>query len=176
MNIDDQEVPLLTRSGDFGISLNRKPRDEAEEQIVWLSLADSFAYLFACNPDAFTVRLDNGEYCAVHRGPTVYDWLAHLCGYPDKYMVAVPLRPDGTVYWAAIDIDRKDENDLPIDWGELARRVTELKLPSIVVRSSGGKGCHLFCFFSGEGNSPSRFRCLKTDEALRKTFGVKREN
>ena len=55
----ENEVPLLSTKGERAY-LNRKPKDGSEEQIVSQSFADCFAYLFAQNPNAFIVRLDNG--------------------------------------------------------------------------------------------------------------------
>jgi len=154
MNNNDTTEPIISHKdgNNFGLKLNRAPQNEEEMGFMWEALSNSFAYMFGGNPSDFILRRDDGGYHTVHRAPSMLDWMAHLCGYPNRYMVSIPLRPDGTVYWAAIDVDRKEENAQPVDWPQLARTFTLLKLPLIVVRSSGGKGAHLFCFFREQEN------------------------
>jgi hypothetical protein len=127
---------------------------EVQEQL-WNALAYSFANLFPGNPAGFYCRRDDGSYVSVEGEATVIDSLAHLGGCPDRGMLRVPLLPTGNCYWGAIDVDRKDEHDAPIDWPELARQVTRLKLPLVVCRSKGGKGAHLFIFFNDSNGVPA---------------------
>jgi hypothetical protein len=110
-----------------------------------LPVAD-FSKLFAGNPAGFYYRNADGKYAAVHRPPTDADFLAHLNGTPDMAMLSVPLLPDGTTAWGAIDLDRHGENDPQVNWPAMALRVTELKMPLVVCRSQGGKGAWLILF------------------------------
>lgn len=59
----------------------------------------------------------------------------------------VPILDDGTVRFAAIDIDAHGETDRAIDVLALEQRVREQRLPLVVCRSKG-KGAHLYAFFS----------------------------
>lgn len=59
----------------------------------------------------------------------------------------VPILDDGTVRFAAIDIDAHGDNDMAIDVMSLERRVREKDLPLVVCRSKG-KGAHLYAFFT----------------------------
>lgn len=66
-------------------------------------------------------------------------WESHLAG--DQGLGIVPIRDDGTVVFGAIDIDVYDG----LDYGEIARKIKEFKLPLIPVRSkSGGVHCYVF--------------------------------
>src|ERR1017187_1187767 len=109
------------------------------------ALAYSFFNLFIGNPKGFYLRKEDGSYAAVHRELTVFDFLAHLTGVRDCSLLSIPLLPDGTCRWGAIDVDRHGE-EAPVDWPALARRVTELNLPLVVCKSKGGKGAWLFLF------------------------------
>src|SRR5271163_2638616 len=104
---------------------------EQQQRDIWSALALSFSNLFSGNPAGFTHRLDNGKYEAVHREAGVLDFLAHISGYPNRSMLSVPLLPSGNCRWGAIDLDRHKDADQPVDWPELAQRVTALKLPLV---------------------------------------------
>jgi hypothetical protein len=126
-----------------------------KQRELWSALAYSFANLFPGNPNGFYNRRDDGSYVAVEHEATVLDFLAHLSGSPDQAMLSVPLLPSGNCRWGAIDVDRHGDDDEPIDFAALARRVTELKLPLVVCRSKGGKGAWLFMFLKGEEGIPA---------------------
>ena len=71
--------------------------------------------------------------------PTDKDWEAHLAG---KQCLGVsPIRGDGTIAWAAIDVDEYDGS-----LEDLSRRISELSLPMVVCRSKSG-GPHVYMFF-----------------------------
>lgn len=75
-----------------------------------------------------------------HKPVTVELWQDHLSG--KRGIGIVPIRDDGTVLWAAIDIDTYKDFDL----AEVERKLLELQLPLVVVRSkSGGAHLYLFC-------------------------------
>jgi hypothetical protein len=78
------------------------------------------------------------DYTTVKRAPTKTDWQAHLNG--DVGLVIVPLRSDGTVLFATIDID-----DYWLDHRVIVEAVD--KLPFIVCRTKSG-GLHVFVFFT----------------------------
>ena len=59
----------------------------------------------------------------------------------------VPILDDGTVRFAAIDVDAHADDATPIDVAKVAAMVEEKKLPLIVCHSKR-KGCHLYAFFS----------------------------
>jgi hypothetical protein len=73
-------------------------------------------------------------------GATVDLWERHLAG---KYALGVPpLRDDGTVRWAAIDIDVYD-----MVHADLYQMIQEKRLPLVLARSKSG-GAHGLVFFS----------------------------
>lgn len=127
---------------------------EVQEKL-WSALSYCYGNLFPGNPAGFYQRRDDNSYVAVEREAELLDFMAHLCGYPDRAMLSVPLLPSGNCRWAAIDVDRHGENDPPVDWPELARRVTRLQLPLIVCCSKGGRGAWLFIFFKDSDGVPA---------------------
>jgi len=67
-------------------------------------------------------------------------WIPHLNG--TEGLGVVPITDEGTCRWACIDIDK-----YPIDLIDLEKKVNELHLPFVIIRSKSG-GCHLTVFFS----------------------------
>lgn len=75
-------------------------------------------------------------------GPSTPElWEKHLAG--EEGIGIPPLRDDGTVGWAAIDIDIYGGG---LDHAALAKRAAELGLPLVVCRSKSGGG-HVLGFF-----------------------------
>ncbi len=70
----------------------------------------------------------------------LYD--AHNAG--DASLGIVPIRPDGTVMWFAIDVDTYDDDNLH---KTLLKKVYKHNLPLVMTRSKSG-GAHLWCFFT----------------------------
>jgi hypothetical protein len=70
-------------------------------------------------------------------------------------------------HFGVIDVDR--HGDLtPVDWRALARHITELNLPLIVTKSTGGKGAWLLLFIKEqEGFSSALVRQILSDYAAR---------
>lgn len=69
------------------------------------------------------------------------DWKKHLQG---KQMLGiVPVLPDGTCSWFAIDID-----DYSVSHTALVVEIERSELPLVVCRSKSG-GAHLYCFIDG---------------------------
>lgn len=69
------------------------------------------------------------------------DWLDHLDG---KQMLGiVPVRPDGTCCWFAIDVD-----DYAVNLRILSVEIERQELPLVLCRSKSG-GAHLYCFING---------------------------
>src|SRR6185437_15644025 len=101
---------------------------DAKQRELWSALAYSFANLFPGNPNGFYNRRDDGSYVAVEREAEVLDFLAHLCGYPDRALLRVPLLPNGNSRWGAIDVDRHGDDEPSIDCAALSQCVTRLKL------------------------------------------------
>src|SRR5277367_3809842 len=76
----------------------RDNKDLASPEVqnqLWDSLSYSFGNLFPGNPAGFYHRHDDGSYEAVDHEATLLDDMAHLCGYPDRGMLKVPLLPSG---------------------------------------------------------------------------------
>lgn len=67
-------------------------------------------------------------------------WASHLDG--KKGLGIIPLRDDGTVMWAGIDIDT-----YPTDHAAIEAKLTELQLPLVVIKSKSG-GAHLMLFMA----------------------------
>lgn len=78
------------------------------------------------------------RYVTKREPVTAAAWEKHLAGA--EGLVITPIRPDGTVYFGAIDVDV-----YPLDLGALARRVEQLGLPLVVCRTKSG-GAHLYLF------------------------------
>ncbi len=81
-----------------------------------------------------------GRAVTEHAPVTLSLWRDHLEGA--RGLGIIPIRDDGTVLWAAIDIDSYKDFDLV----RLERTLLELRLPLVVARSkSGGAHLYLFC-------------------------------
>jgi TOTE conflict system, Archaeo-Eukaryotic Primase domain/Primase C terminal 1 (PriCT-1) len=87
------------------------------------------------------------DHITRHAPPTPQDFIAHLEGR--EGLGIVPIRPDGTCVFGAIDID-----DDTIDHKALFRKVSDLGLPLTVCRSKSG-GAHCYLFARDPGYSPS---------------------
>lgn len=72
--------------------------------------------------------------------PTVGLWQQHLDG--TRPLGVVPVMPDGTCHWAAIDIDKYD-----LTHADIVRALADRDIPGIVCRSKSG-GAHILFFFS----------------------------
>lgn len=70
---------------------------------------------------------------------TMDHWKGHIEGKVG--LGVVPIRDDGTVAFAAVDVDRYD-----VDHAAMEKRIEELVLPLVVCRSKSG-GAHLYVFF-----------------------------
>jgi hypothetical protein len=77
-----------------------------------------------------------------HEPPTQELYDAHLAG--ETPLGIVPIRPDGTVMWFAIDVDTYDDEKLH---KELLKKVYKHSLPLVMTKSKSG-GAHLWCFFT----------------------------
>lgn len=102
------------------------------------------ARLFRGNSRAHYVRRDSGAPLAVYRGATLDDFVRHLNGRPPS-LLSVPTDATGSSHFGCIDVDAHGDSP-PVDQPALARRVTELGLPLVVCRSTGGRGAWLFLF------------------------------
>ncbi len=67
-------------------------------------------------------------------------WRAHLSG--ERGLGVIPITDQATVNWGAIDIDV-----YPLDLEELSRKVEQLKLPLVILRTKSG-GAHLTLYLS----------------------------
>ena len=85
------------------------------------------------------------KYDDVDRGITPEDVARHLRGEAPS-LLSIPILPGGNCHFGAIDIDRHNPEDPPVDHAALARRVTELRLQLVVCRSTNGRGAWLFLF------------------------------
>lgn len=76
----------------------------------------------------------------IKTAPTADLWQQHLDG--TRPLGVVPVMPDGTCHWAAIDIDKYD-----LTHADIVRALADRDIPGIVCRSKSG-GAHIFFFFS----------------------------
>ncbi|WP_395495551.1 plasmid replication protein, CyRepA1 family [Acetobacter sp. KSO5] len=76
----------------------------------------------------------------IKTAPTIDLWQQHLDG--TRPLGIVPVMPDGTCYWAGIDIDKYD-----LVHTDIVKALAERDLPGIVCRSKSG-GAHILFFFS----------------------------
>ncbi|GCD56724.1 plasmid replication protein, CyRepA1 family [Acetobacter pasteurianus] len=76
----------------------------------------------------------------IKTAPTIDLWQQHLDG--TRPLGVVPVMPDGTCYWAGIDIDKYD-----LTHADIVKALVERELPGIVCRSKSG-GAHILFFFS----------------------------
>ena len=105
---------------------------------------DRFQRLFSGLEDA------HGQYACPNKGTTTVRratsktaWQRHFKG-TDAGLGIPPLRRNGTVRFAALDVD-----DDKTDHAALARRVEDLGLPLVVCRSKSG-GAHLYVFLTDD--------------------------
>lgn len=116
------------------------------------SLAAKFNELFQGHPEIHGAskltgeRKDNGKVLttngAVHKPLDQRTWEQHLKG--ERSIGVFPLRPDGTVLWAAIDLDIYNDPKL---CEKLPAFLEKNNLPFVPCRSKSG-GIHLYWFFS----------------------------
>jgi hypothetical protein len=98
-----------------------------------------------------------------HSPATETDYLAHLSG--ELGLGLVPVRPDGTCRFGAIDIDLDT-----IDHATLLQQVVALGLPLYVCRSKSG-GAHLYVFLDEPGMLASKLKKLLEDWSRRLGYG-----
>ena len=134
-----------------------------------MSLAEAFGSIFQGHPGAHYVFDPRKEplyrYITVNRGITEDDIARHLRGelpgllsipiFPTKSMTTwhadsgdVPM--EVTVFnchFAAGDCDRHSEEDEPINYVAVARRITKLGLPLVITRSKSPKSAHCWLSF-----------------------------
>jgi hypothetical protein len=124
-----------------------------------------FSRLFTGNPFAYALRYEDGRYetvvCSItwtwevrtKNGARIprsdsfpRAWERHMEGqYPS--LLSIPIMPDGSVYFAALDIDRHANSDISLDHAQLAKEVSRLRLPLVCWKSKNGKGGYLGLFF-----------------------------
>jgi len=100
-------------------------------------LAEQFALLFRGREDAWGKV---GGQC-VKQPVTLKEYVRHLRGY--ESLGIYPLLPDGTVWFAAIDIDEDD----PILAAEVRDTLMDWDVPAYI-ETSKSKGYHVWVFFS----------------------------
>jgi hypothetical protein len=94
---------------------------------------------------------DRAEPAETVMGPaTAQDSTNHLAG--GVGLGVVPVRPDGTCRFGAIDIDNN-----AIDLAKLAAEIARRRFPLVVCRSKSG-GAHLYCFLAEPGLSAVKLR------------------
>lgn len=81
-----------------------------------------------------------GRHKVVKSAPDNESWAKHLAG--ELGLGVFPLRRDGTVKFAAIDVDQ-----YPLDLPDLEKKIDRLNLPLVMCRSKSG-GAHLYLFGS----------------------------
>lgn len=116
----------------------------------------TFAQLFQGRADCFgTYRVFEESQSGKQKGKAVTypndrqpdrvltdgDWDAHLAG--KQRLGIVPILPDGTCGWFAIDID-----DYSVNQHQVVVDIERKELPLVVCRSKSG-GAHLYCFING---------------------------
>lgn len=110
----------------------------------------TFAQLYAGRTDCYgsgplAEKREDGKRKAegrTHRGDLTDDlWLDHLEGR--RMLGIVPIMPDGTCSWFAIDID-----DYKLDHASLVKEIERRELPLIATHTKSG-GSHLYCFTTG---------------------------
>lgn len=121
------------------------------------SLAERFRDLFSPNTNAY------GCYYAVAASGdakvegrrwtekstlSIQQWERHLAGTDGFGLGCIPVRPDLTCRFGAIDVDV-----YPIDLTKLAADCVRLGIPAIVCRTKSG-GAHLYVFFNEPAPAP----------------------
>lgn len=137
---------------------------------------EQIAAIYRGNPTAHYTLTKPRGYLSVKRGITLDDVARHLRG-EEPSILSIPINHDGISFFGAIDVDRHDISEInyiaePIDCVALARKITELQLPLIVLSSTNGKGCWVTLIIKGAGFPArkvqvllSRYRkVLKLDE------------
>jgi hypothetical protein len=125
---------------------------------------EKFLRLFSASPNACTFgtpqptlpgQKKRFKYATEWRGFHPGDVRAHLAG--ERSIAAIPLLPNNTCWWAAIDLDAgRDFQDAVV--AEQRLRIADVSLQLYVFRSKSG-GFHLFVFFS-KLRSAAQVRCL----------------
>ncbi len=148
-----EQQTLLLEPGtllDFGggnLAVNLGPKPPTRRQVFALILAGILR-----SGDQGHGHLD-GEAATTDRSPArLSDFVDHLDG--KRGLGSVPLRPDGTCRFGAIDVD-----DPATDHAALAKKVAERQLPLTVCRSKSG-GAHLYVFFYEPGAPAAEARAL----------------
>ena len=101
------------------------------------STLQRFATLFHGRTDAHGL----GRGAVKRTAATLEDYAAHLDGkHPDGGIGIFPLRPDGTVLWAAIDLDEPNF--------ELARNLQSLLPGQTWIERSRSGNAHIWAFFT----------------------------
>ena len=101
------------------------------------SLVSRFAALFHGRTDAHGL----GRGAVKRTAVTQEDYRRHLAGqHPDGGVGVFPLRPDGTVVWAAIDLDEPNF--------ELAQDLQKLLPGQTWIEKSRSGNAHIWAFFS----------------------------
>lgn len=130
-----------------------------------MSLAERFLALFpglerargSFVPEGAREGKLRGRARTIREPTTAAHWEAHLAGR--EGLGVPPLRDDGTVRFAAIDVDVYG-----LDPTALARQVDELGLPLVVCRSKSG-GAHLYLFLT-EPKSAADVRVRMREAAI----------
>lgn len=103
-----------------------------------------FGRRFRGNPNRHHVRYRSGATAAKDYPLTFDDMARHLRGEWPSVLIT-PTDSDGKSFFGVIDIDRHNTPE-SCDHAAIARQISELCLPLVVCRSTGGKGgwCVLF--------------------------------
>lgn len=124
------------------------------DQEIRKNVLSWFRRLFNGNPDGYYVHLGEKKYRAVKGAPTDEQIIDHLIGRGNG-LLSAPVRPaDGTVRFAAIDVDQHELTDPPVHHTEIAAKVAQLGLPLILTRTKRN-GAHLWLFFKGKEGFPA---------------------
>lgn len=117
-------------------------------------LAVEFQNIFDPHPEVYGVSKLTGEIVQSKNGKhearsflirkplTQEVWQNHLLG--KQSIGVVPIRPDNTVKWGALDIDIYEDKTTT---QQLLSKISQHQFPFVVCRSKSG-GAHLFLFFS----------------------------
>jgi hypothetical protein len=124
-----------------------------------LKHAEIFQNLFKGSPEAHYSREADGAYLTVNRAIELADTERHLSGITPS-ILSIPILRDGNSHFGAIDVDRHDDADPPVDHVALAKRVTELALPLVVCKSKHPKSAHLWLFLKEKNGLSAVTVCL----------------
>lgn len=103
---------------------------------------------------AYSVRSGKGN--VVDRAAEIQDYRDHLSGL--KHVGIVPIRLDGSCWFAVIDVDNHGPNGRDVDPLAIEQRVHDEHLPLVTCRSKSG-GAHLYLFLK-EPMAAARVRPL----------------